>query len=235
MPRRTVLFLLAMLAPAAGLADDRLGAPLDNDTAFIPPQCYTDTLDADGIAHNPCFTCHVKSRAPNYINDSDLQLSYAFPAPALANPWTNLFEDRRRRIAAISDDDILKYIRTDNYLTLEGTIRLASILAAPPKNWDADGDGRWSGYVPDVYFRFDSDGYDLAPDGGRTGWRAFAYTPLPGSFSPASRLDRRRAHPPARRLSRGRRGQARLDRLRGEPRHRRGAHPPRRCDHRARQ
>ncbi len=40
--------------------------------------------------------------------------------------------------------------------------------------------------MPDAYFRFDEDGYDLAPDGSRTGWRAFAYTPLPGSFSPAS-------------------------------------------------
>ena len=186
MSRRTILTLIAVLLPAAGFAGDRLGTPLENQTAFIPPQCYTETVDAAGVAHNPCFTCHVRSRAPNYINDQDLQLSYAFPAPALDNPWTNLFEDRRERIAAISDDTIVSYIRTDNYLTLEGTIRLAGILADPPKGWDADGDGKWSGYVPDTYFRFDAEGYDLAPDGNRTGWRAFAYTPLPGSFSPAS-------------------------------------------------
>ncbi len=186
MPRRTVLALVAILSPAAGLAADRLGSPLDNPTAFIPPQCYTDTVDAAGAVHNPCFTCHVRGRRPNAVNDADLQLSYAFPAPALANPWTNLFEDRRQRIAAISDDEILTYIRKDNYLTPEGAIRLASILADPPPGWDADGDGTWSGYVPDTYFRFDDAGYDLAPDGRRTGWRAFAYTPLPGSFSPAS-------------------------------------------------
>ena len=186
MPRRIALTLVAALAPVAAFAGERLGAPLDNPTAFIPPQCYTETVDAAGVAHNPCFTCHVRSRAPNYVNDQDLQLSYAFPAPALENPWTNLFEDRRARIAAISDEAILKYIRTDNYLTPDGKIRLVGTLANPPAGWDADGDGKWSGYVPDTYFRFDAEGYDLAPDGRRTGWRAFAYTPLPGSFSPAS-------------------------------------------------
>lgn len=186
MSRRTILAFVAMIAPTAGLADGRLGAPLENPTAHIPPQCYTETVDANGTAHNPCFTCHVRGRAPNYVNDEDLQLSYAFPAPALANPWSNLFEDRRARADAISDDAIVTYIRTDNYRAPDGTIRLGHIVAAPPRGWDADGDGKWSGYVPDVYFRFDDQGYDLAPDGSRTGWRAFAYTPLPGSFSPAS-------------------------------------------------
>ncbi len=185
MSRRTTLALIAVLSPMAAFAGD-LDTPLDNPTAFIPPQCYTETMDADGVAHNPCFTCHVRGRGPNYVNDSDLQLSYAFPEPALVNPWTNLFEDRRDRVAAISDDEILSYIRKDNYLTADGTIRLARVLADPPKGWDADGDGKWSGYVPDAYFRFDSEGYDISPDGDRTGWRAFAYTPLPGSFSPAS-------------------------------------------------
>ena len=186
MSQRTALALIAMLAPTAGFAQDRLGTPLDNPTAFIPPQCYTDTVDAAGVTHNPCFTCHVRGRSPNAINDEDLQLSYAFPAPALENPWTNLFEDRRDRVAAIGDDEIVRYIRTDNYLTPEGAIRLVGELANPPPSWDTNGDGTWSGYVPDTYFRFDEAGYDLAPDGSRTGWRAFAYTPLPGSFSPAS-------------------------------------------------
>ena len=171
---------------ATAFATPRLGAPLENPTAFIPPQCYTETIDKAGVVHNPCFTCHVRGRTPNAINDEDLQLSYAFPAPALVNPWSNLFEDRRERVAAMTDDAILSYIRTDNYLTADGAIRLADTLRTPPPGWDANGDGRWSGYVPDAYFRFDADGFDLAPDGTRTGWRAFAYTPLPGSFSPAS-------------------------------------------------
>ncbi len=186
MSRRAILFAVAMLVPVAGVAEGGLGTPLDNPTAFIPPQCYTDTVDAAGVAHNPCFTCHVRGRSPNAVNDEDLQLSYAFPAPALVNPWTNLFADRSQRVAAITDDEIVKYIRTDNYLTPEGHIRLVGVLANPPPGWDTNGDGKWSGYVPDTYFRFDQAGYDLTPDGSRTGWRAFAYTPLPGSFSPAS-------------------------------------------------
>ena len=163
-----------------------LGTPLKNPTAFIPPQCYTKTTDASGGVHNPCFTCHVRGREPNAINDQDLQLSYAFPAPALTNPWTNLFEDRGRRIVEISDADILAYVRGSNYIEPDGSIRLAAKLMEPPPGWDVNGNGRWDGYRPDAFFRFDSEGYDLAPDGKRTGWRAFAYTPLPGSFSPAS-------------------------------------------------
>ena len=186
MPRPMILALLGTttLASAAAAAS-QLGMPLDNPSAFIPPQCYTRTLDASGTAHNPCFTCHVKGRSPNAINDRDLQLSYAFPGPALVNPWTNLFEDRSERIAAIGDDEILDYIRTDNYRAPDGTIRLEETLKNPPAGWDIDGDGEWSGYVPDAYFQFDAEGYDLDPAGERTGWRAFAYTPLPGSFSPA--------------------------------------------------
>ncbi len=163
-----------------------LGAPLKNPTAFIPPQCYTKTTDAAGGVHNPCFTCHVRGRSPNAINDQDLQLSYAFPGPALKNPWTNLFEDRRERIGAISDTEILSYVRSSNYLEPDGSIGLAAKLDHPPAGWDVNQNGTWEGYRPDAYFRFDSEGYDLAPDGTRTGWRAFAYTPLPGSFSPAS-------------------------------------------------
>jgi hypothetical protein len=187
MVRRMILMTVAafLLVPAAR-GDTRLGAPLENPTAFIPPQCYTATIDAAGAVHNPCFTCHVRGRSPNAVNDRDLQLSYAFPDAALANPWTNLFEDRSGRIAAIGDAEILAYIRGDNYLDADGSIRLAGILTDPPPGWDVDGDGRWRGYVPDAYFRFDEEGYDLAPDDSRTGWRAFAYTPLPGSFSPAS-------------------------------------------------
>src|SRR5688572_625391 len=62
-----------------------------NQSAFVPPQCYTKTLDAAGQAHNPCYTCHVESRAPNYINDPDVQLEYAFVPRARRNPWKNLF------------------------------------------------------------------------------------------------------------------------------------------------
>ena len=35
-------------------------------------------------------------------------------------------------------------------------------------------------------FDFDDEGFDHAPDGTPTGWRAFAYMPLPSTFWPAN-------------------------------------------------
>ena len=183
-PVVTALFLFAGTASASAM--DQVSAALDNPTAYIPPQCYTKTEDAAGAVHNPCQTCHTYSRAPHYINDADLQLSYAFPEPALDNPWTNLFVDRRAEIAATSDDDILSWVRTDNYFGENGTPLLQAKLATPPAGWDVDGDGTWSGYVPDTFFNFDADGFDHAPDGSLSGWRAFAYQPLPGTFWPTN-------------------------------------------------
>ncbi|MBN2906186.1 MAG: hypothetical protein JXJ18_05720 [Rhodobacteraceae bacterium] len=177
------LMVLALPAPARDLADKALGNP----TAYIPSQCYTATLDASGQAHNPCATCHVRARAPNYIiGDADLQLEYALPGPALKNPWTNLFVDRSAAIAAVSDGQIDAYVAEDNYFDPDGTITLARVLADLPAAWDADGDGRWAGYVPDCHFSFDAEGFDHAPDGSPTGWRAFAYVPLPGGFWPTN-------------------------------------------------
>ena len=158
----------------------------DNPFAFIPPQCYTRTLDADGTVHNPCYACHVSSVAPNYVDDGDLQTLYDFPEPALVNHWTNLFVDRRPAIAGQTDADILGYVRADNYHDAAGRPALLDRLAHPPAGWDINGDGIWSGYRPDIYFRFDNAGYDLDPDGRRTGWRAYGYIPLPGAFWPAN-------------------------------------------------
>lgn len=172
--------------PSAGMAMDLTSRTLVNTTAYIPSQCYTATEGPDNTAFNPCYTCHVRSRAPNYINDYDLQLEYSFPGPAQENPWTNLFVDRRAQIAAISDADILAYVREDNYRDEDGAITLARVLAAPPAGWDADGDGVWSGYVPDCWFAFDDEGFDRRPDGEISGWRAFSYMPLPATFWPAA-------------------------------------------------
>ena len=77
MTRAFGLGLLAAGLLVSGAFAQRLGAPLGNPTAFIPPQRYTKTRDAAGVVHNPCFTCHVRGRTPNAINDQDLQLSYA--------------------------------------------------------------------------------------------------------------------------------------------------------------
>ncbi|MCC0030275.1 MAG: hypothetical protein H6891_08465 [Brucellaceae bacterium] len=184
MIRKIVPLVVLAATPASAL--DLTSTLLSNPTAYIPSQCYTKTVDAAGTAHNPCQTCHVRSRAPHYINDHDLQLSYSFPSPALKNPWTNLFVDRSAAVAATDPDDIRAWVRQDNYFDAAGKPLLADILAHPPQGWDADGDGKWTGFVPDTYFAFDDDGFDRAPDGSMTGWRAFAYQPLPGTFWPAN-------------------------------------------------
>ncbi len=159
---------------------------LSNEAAYIPPQCYTETIDEQGAVHNPCFSCHTQARRPNYFNDEDLQHSYSFPFYAETNRWTNLFVDRRDQVAAIGDAEILDYIRRDNYLNEEGEIILAKRLAEVPAAWDYDEDGRWDGYVPDAWFSFDEQGFDRGPGGDYSGWVAFAYYPFLGTFWPTN-------------------------------------------------
>jgi hypothetical protein len=154
--------------------------------SFIPPQCYTKTLDAAGKPHNPCFTCHVGSRAPNYINDGEVQLAYDFVPAARENRWSNLFVDWLRVGAVETEEQTLQYIRRSNYFDERGGIVLAQRLSPPPAEWDARSDGLWSGYVPDAHFRFDARGFDRRGDGTYTGWRAYGYHPLPGTFWPTN-------------------------------------------------
>ena len=163
---------------------------MQNPAAYIPPQCYTKTVDESGATkgreHNPCFACHNAGLAPNFVNDADLQTTYTMPEFARTNQWKNLFVDRTDAIAAVSDAQILAYVRTDNYHEAKGGIALATTLANIPSTWDANGNGRWDGYVPDAYFQFDAEGFDRNPQGGYTGWRAFAYTPFLGTFWPTN-------------------------------------------------
>ncbi len=56
----------------------------------------------------------------------------------------------------------------------------------PPAEWDANGNGTWDGFTPDCYFHTDEQGWDRAPDGRATGWRAYAYVPMPGLFWPTN-------------------------------------------------
>ncbi len=159
---------------------------LCNETAYIPPQCYTKTQDAQQSVTNNCYVCHTRSREPNYLNDHNLQLRFSLPEPALTNPWRNFFEDRRERIAAVSDEAIRVLIGEDNYKDAAGRLLLAERLAGSPEHWDANGNGRWDGFMPDCYFNFDREGFDRGPDGKDTGWRAFAYYPFPGTFWPTN-------------------------------------------------
>jgi hypothetical protein len=154
--------------------------------AYIPAQCYTKTKSERGKIHNPCFSCHTAPIAPNYINDSTLQLAYEFRDSTRKNPWSNLFKDRTEPVSKISNASILKYVRQSNYFDANGRITLAETMANIPKEWDVNGDGKWNGFTPDCYYNFDKEGFDSKPNGEMTGWRAFAYAPFLGTFWPTN-------------------------------------------------
>ncbi|WP_339065540.1 hypothetical protein [Teredinibacter turnerae] len=157
-----------------------------NEGAFIPAQCYTKTRASNGEVHNPCYACHQPEREPNYLDDGDLQLEYGFRPVTQENKWTNLFKDRSADVAAISDEEITHWVRTSNYFDSKGKIILAEKMADVPANWDFTRDNTWNGFTPDCYYNFDDEGFDRAPSGERTGWRAFAYTPFLGTFWPTN-------------------------------------------------
>lgn len=186
--------LIASLLLVACRRDDDGGIdlrkPVKNDIANIPPQCFTRTRDADGRVQNPCYVCHADSEEPNDQSQPENQLSYAFPllrsAAKVRNDWKNFFVDRRPAIAATGDDEMLRYVRSDNYRDTHGRIELAQRLQRVPTRWDVNGNGRWDGYRPDAAFDFDADGFDHDAGGSLTGWRAFAYVPFPGAFMPTN-------------------------------------------------
>ncbi|MFI4979464.1 MAG: hypothetical protein ACHQIO_03880 [Nevskiales bacterium] len=196
----TSLFLRAVQLAGAfalgGCGRDDSGIDLHtravaNRLAYVPPQCFTRTLDPGAAkAQNPCYVCHADAAVPNYQGQPELQLAYAFPqlqgGRDVANPWTNLFADHAAAIGKISDRDIARYVADDNYHDQGGTPVLAKRLAQIPQRWDVNGDGRWSGYLPDAGFRYDAQGYDLVADGQASGWRRFSYYPLPGAFMPTN-------------------------------------------------
>jgi hypothetical protein len=169
--------------PKTGLLHVR---SLRNRIAYVPPQCFTNTRAKDGSAKNPCYACHTKSEAPNFVNDDELQLTLKLPLPAATNPWTNLLAPPVAHAAPMSDDAVLAYVRQSNYFDGEGQIPLAKKLAKPSADWDGNGNGRWDGFVPDVEFAFDDEGFDHRKDGTMTGWRAFAYYPFVGTFFPTN-------------------------------------------------
>ncbi|MEA2028486.1 MAG: hypothetical protein U9N49_05875 [Campylobacterota bacterium] len=157
-----------------------------NQSAYITSQCYTKTIDANGKAHNPCFSCHINSKAPNYIDDPDLQESYDMSEYSKVNRFTNLFKDRSNAVAKISDEEILTYIRKDNYKENARLLLADKLTHSLPKEWDVNNNGKWDGYTPDCYFNFDHEGFDKDLDGNDTGWRAFGYYPFLGTFWPTN-------------------------------------------------
>src|SRR5262249_7020872 len=124
----------------------------------------------------------LHSTPPNFVDDADLQLAFTLPGASVANAWRNVFSPPVTRAPRATDAEVLAHVRGSNYFDDAGGITLLRRLAALPKSWDGDGDGRWTGYKPDAWFRFDEHGYDHAPGGQPTGWRAFAYAPFLGFF-----------------------------------------------------
>ncbi len=159
--------------------------PVNNKAAYVPSQCYTKTMDSSKGIHNPCYSCHINSREPNYVDDADIQLSYGFSEYTKTNRFTNLFKDRSALVAKVSDEEIISYVRENNYIQ-HGEILLAQKLKEVPKEWDLNGDGKWNGYLPDCYFNFDEEGFDRSRKGDFSGWRAFGYYPFLGTFWPTN-------------------------------------------------
>lgn len=148
---------------------------ISNPEAPVPPQCYTRT---DG-RHNPCYTCHQMydrsagaERRMNELDDGGLQGGYLFSEEGLTNHWSNLFVDRRDWLADISDDDIVRYVSTDNYAALDDRLRARD----------------WPGFVPDLAnYAYPEQAFDeqgFASD--NSDWVAFNYKPFPGTFWPTN-------------------------------------------------
>lgn len=144
---------------------------LYNPEALIPSQCYTKTESK----YNPCYVCH-QSYSPdknkvNNLNDGFLQGTYGFSDEGRNNSWVNLFKDRSAYIDSISDQEILEYIRQDNY-----------------SEWYSWMEDNWTSVNPNLQNlqlgadAFDEDG--LAKDGSR--WVAFSFKSLPSTFWPTN-------------------------------------------------
>ncbi len=143
----------------------RMAGQVKNLEAAVPPLCYTKT---DGVS-NPCWVCHTSAHGPNTRADWTLQEEYSFSQTALTNHYENLFVDRSAAIATLSDDEILKYVRQDNYVPLRRA------LESRPG---------FEGYVPDLDFGQGFDDRGFARDG--SGYRAIRYKPFPGMFWPTN-------------------------------------------------
>lgn len=162
---------------------------LNSNNSYVSSQCYTKTIDEKNpkIVSNPCFACHSLNKEPNFTyDDYDIQESYNFPTPATKNPFTNLFVDRTEDIAKISDEEISRYVKQDNYKDKNGEIILAKKLKNLDEKWDFNKNGKWDGYIPDCEYNFDEDGFDIDKNGNLTGWRVFAYYPFLGTFWPTN-------------------------------------------------
>ncbi len=144
---------------------------LYNREAIVPPQCYTRTEGQ----YNPCYVCHQNIVSPdreNSMNDMDLQQSYSFSDVGIKNHWVNLFKDRNKQVAAISDEEITAWVNENNYQELPKRLQEAN----------------FTGWIPDLQNlalgadAFDETGHALD----NSNWVAFNYKPLPSTFWPTN-------------------------------------------------
>lgn len=148
---RTALFLVgfAALLAAIVLRPSREDAPvpaaraaapaIGNLAAYIPPQCYAKTTGG----RNPCATCHRDSRAPNFVDDADVQTELSIPRYATENRWTNALVPPSP--AAIGERELLSYVRQVNY-----DHETDCAFAPDDDGWDRDPRGEvtwWRAYA----------------------------------------------------------------------------------------
>ena len=148
-----------------------------NPAPWVPAQCYTKT-EEQNTKYNPCYVCHTESILSNMVDDRELQLSYDFSEDLLKNHWSGFFNSKETHL---SDEEITQYVRENNYP------KLASTLKNLHHEWDINTNGKWDGYIPDAFFNFDKEGFDLNKNKDNqvySGWRAFSYYPVPGTFWP---------------------------------------------------
>jgi hypothetical protein len=150
--------------PYDPLARARIRERIGNIEAGIPAQCYAKTGP-----HNGCYVCHAPQQGLNRAQDIELQSRYDFSPARRDNYWTNLFVDRSADIAAQSDADILRWVRSDNYDSLRKAVAGSKTI----RGWRPDVD-LTAGFGPDGFAR----------DGSH--WRAFRYKPFPGAFWPTN-------------------------------------------------
>jgi hypothetical protein len=157
---------IGLLAFGLWVLCNTVAAQALNPNPQVPPQCYTDTQGG----YNPCWVCHTQKEGRNLLDDWKLQEKYPDSVLLSKNHWGNLLAGASGARRKIGDEDILKYVREDNYSKLLQGNSLRGHLNQKP--------------IPDLDFRrgFDSDGF--AKDG--SGWRAFRYKPFPGTFWPTN-------------------------------------------------
>lgn len=144
-----------------------------NPEAVIPPQCYTKTQGK----HNPCYACHQSyprhAKRPNTMSDGRLQGNYEFSDVGMTNSWKNLFVDRSKMIAEISDAEINTWINQDNYSPFIEKL-------AKDQNWQGELPAIQGLARPDSAFEKNG----VAKDGSH--WVAFNYKPFPSTFWPTN-------------------------------------------------